>query len=174
MNERVFRVGLGTDRHRLVPDRPLMLGGVEVPYKAGEEGHSDGDALLHAITDALLGAAGLGDIGEFFPPKEPRWKGASSALLLAQAWQKVRAEGWRLENIDCAVHLEEPKLLPWRERIISSIEAILASAGGESCAGKVFVKAKTGEGLGEVGEGRAIDAQAVCLLSRLAFERNEG
>ena len=166
MSERVFRVGLGTDRHRLVPGRPLMLGGVEIPSKVGEEGFSDGDALLHAIIDALLGAAGLGDIGELFPPGNPQWKGAASALLLAEAWRRVKAEGWSLENIDCAVHLEAPKFLPWREKVISSIEAMLTNADGKSASGKVFVKAKTAEGLGDVGEGRAVDAQAVCLLSR--------
>ncbi len=164
---RVFRIGIGSDRHCLVVGRPLVLGGIVIPYQKGEEGHSDGDVLLHAVIDAALGAAGIGDIGELFPPSDPEWKGASSALLFAQAWQKVKAEGWQLENIDCVIHLEEPKLLPWRKEIISSMEAILSKADGKSALGKVFIKAKTAEGLGEVGEGNAIDAQAVCLLSKI-------
>ncbi len=171
MAERVFRVGLGTDRHKLVPGRPLVLGGVAIPSETGEDGYSDGDALLHAITDAVLGAAGIGDIGEFFPSGDPRWKGANSAALLAEAWRKVKAEGWHLENIDCTVHLEAPKFLPWRKQVISSIEAIFSNADGTSAAGKIFVKAKTGEGLGDVGEGRAIDVQTVCLLSRLCGDK---
>lgn len=166
MPERAYRIGLGTDRHRLVKGRALVLGGVEIPSEAGEDGYSDGDALLHAIIDSLLGAAGMGDVGELFPPGNPRWKGASSTILLAEAWRRVGAEGWRLENIDCTIHLEAPKLLPRRKEIIGSIEAILAGAGCESATGKVFVKAKTGEGLGDVGEGKAVDTQAICLLSR--------
>ena len=166
MAERIYRIGLGADRHRLVSGRSLMLGGVAIPSETGEEGYSDGDALLHAIIDALLGAAGLGDVGELFPPGDPQWKDVSSTTLLSEAWRRVSAEGWRIENIDCVIHLEAPKLLPWRKQIISSIEATLSAAGKKSAAGKVFVKAKTGEGLGDVGEGRAIDTQAVCLLSK--------
>ena len=168
MAERIYRIGLGTDRHRLVSGRQLVLGGVAIPSDAGEDGYSDGDALLHAIIDALLGAAALSDVGELFPPGNPQWKGAASADLLAEAWRKVSEEGWRLENIDCTVHIERPKLLPRRKEIICSIEAILSGAGCESASGRVFVKAKTGEGLGDVGEGRAVDTQAVCLLSRLS------
>ena len=170
MPEKIYRIGLGTDRHRLVKGRPLVLGGVIIPSDAGEDGHSDGDALLHAIIDALLGAAGLGDVGELFPPGDPRYKGASSAGLLDEAWRKVLAEGWSLENIDCTVHIERPKLLARRGEIIRSIEEILGRSGGASASGRVFVKAKTGEGLGDVGEGRAVDTQAVCLLSRLSRE----
>ena len=166
--EKIYRIGLGTDRHRLVKGRPLVLGGVAIPSDAGEDGHSDGDALLHAIIDALLGAAGLGDVGELFPPGDPQYRDASSAGLLAEAWRRVRAAGWSLENIDCTVHIERPKLLPRRKEIIASIEEILSGAGGESAAGRVFVKAKTGEGLGDVGEGKAVDTQAVCLLSRVS------
>ena len=167
MPEKVYRIGLGADRHRLVQGRPLVLGGVAIPSEVGEDGFSDGDALLHAIIDAVLGAAGLGDVGELFPPGNPRYKEASSAGLLAEAWRRVSEEGWRLENIDCVVHLERPKLLPHRSEIISSIEAILRQAGCKDPCGRVFVKAKTGEGLGDVGGGRAVDTQAVCLLSRL-------
>ena len=168
MAEKVYRIGLGTDRHRLVKGRPLMLGGIAIPSDVGELGYSDGDALLHAIIDALLGAAGLGDVGELFPPGDPQYKGAASADLLAEAWRMVSSAGWRLENIDCTVHIERPKLLPHRQEIIHSIEEIFSGAGGESAAGRVFVKAKTAEGLGDVGEGRAVDTQAICLLSRLA------
>lgn len=170
-----MRVGIGTDRHRLVSGRRLMLGGVHIPSETGEDGHSDGDALLHAVADALMGAAGLGDIGELFPPGDPRWKDADSADLLRTVWEKIRARGWRLENLDCVVHLEKPKLLPWRERIIGSLARILAEEPVRreaGCAGssesRVFVKAKTAEGLGDVGAGKAVDVQAVCLLSKPA------
>lgn len=165
ITEKIMRVGLGTDRHRLVPGRRLMLGGVHIPFECGEAGHSDGDALLHAVTDALLGASGSGDIGEMFPPGDARWKDADSAELLRTAWEKIKADGWILENLDCVVHLERPKLLPWREKIINSIAGIL-SLPPEDSTGRVFVKAKTAEGLGDVGEGRAVDAQVVCLLSK--------
>lgn len=154
------RVGLGYDLHRLVPGRPLVLGGVEIPFERGEDGHSDGDALLHAITDALLGAAALGDIGEFFPPDDPRWKGADSRELLRAAWDAVRARGWRLENLDCVVALQRPKFLPHRERARESIAAVLGVG-----VDRVFVKAKTGEGLGPVGEGNAVEAWANALIS---------
>ena len=104
----MIRVGLGYDLHRLVEERPLILGGIEIPFDRGEDGHSDGDALLHAITDALLGASGLGDIGEFFPPSDPRWKGADSKKLLAAAWSKVLASGWELENLDLSlIHISQ-------------------------------------------------------------------
>lgn len=157
----MIRIGLGYDLHRLVTGRSLVLGGVVIPFDKGEDGHSDGDALLHAITDALLGASGSGDIGEFFPPSDPRWKGADSRGLLASAWDAVRAKGWRLENLDCVIALERPKFLPYRKEVMESIARAL---GVES--ERVFVKAKTGEGLGAVGEGNAIEAWATCLLSR--------
>ncbi len=169
-SERVFRVGLGTDRHRLVPGRRFVLGGVEIPSETGEDGHSDGDVLLHAIADALLGAAALGDIGGLFPPGDPRWKDADSALLLAEVWRMVRRAGWQLENLDCVIHLEKPKFLPWRTEVIRSVRRILAEAGGIPEEGGVFVKAKTGEGLGEVGQGLVVEAQAVCLLSGTAAD----
>lgn len=175
--EKIMRVGFGTDRHRLVPGRRLMLGGVHIPFDSGEVGHSDGDVLLHAVTDALLGAAGAGDIGEMFPPGDGRWKDADSAVLLKTAWEKIRADGWTLENLDCVIHLEKPKLLPWRRLIIDSISGILSlpaenfpavdsGTGKDGALPRVFVKAKTAEGLGDVGEGRAVDAQVVCLLSK--------
>jgi len=157
----LIRTGLGYDFHRLVTGRPLMLGGIEIPADKGEEGHSDGDALLHAITDALLGAAALGDIGEFFPPSDPRWKGADSKKLLVAAWNRVLAAGWELENLDCVIALQTPKFLPWREKVCASIAHTLGVG-----ADRVFVKAKTGEGIGPVGTGEAIEVWANCLITR--------
>ena len=156
-----IRTGLGYDLHRLTEGRPLMLGGIEIPFEKGEDGHSDGDVLLHAITDALLGAAGLGDIGELFPPSDDRWKGADSRELLRTAWKKVSDGGWRIENIDCVVALEKPKFLPYREQVRKSIAAVLGCSE-ES----VFVKAKTGEKLGKIGRGEAVEAWVTCLISR--------
>jgi len=155
------RIGLGYDLHRLVPGRPLVLGGVTLPSPLGEDGHSDGDALLHAITDALLGASGLGDIGELFPPSDQRWKGADSRELLRSAWGRARDAGWVIENIDCVIALQEPKFLPWRERVCAEISGVLGIP-----ADRVFVKAKTGEGLAPIGTKEAVAAWAVCLLSR--------
>ena len=156
-----IRIGLGTDLHRLVAGRPLILGGVTIPFDKGEDGHSDGDALLHAITDALLGAAALGDIGSYFPPEDDKWKGADSAKLLKAAWKDVRAAGWRLENLDCVVHLQAPKFLPHRQNVRQSIAKILGVDISQ-----VFVKAKTGERVGLVGEGLVVETKAVCLLSK--------
>lgn len=155
----VFRTGLGTDTHRLVENRPLLIGGVHIPFEKGELAHSDGDVLLHAITDAVLGAAALGDIGELFPPSDDTWKGADSAFLLKAAWERVQKAGWLLENLDCVITIEKPKMLPWREAVQKRIAEIL---GCET--GRVFVKAKTAEGLGDIGEGNAVGAQCVCLL----------
>lgn len=160
-NRMTIRTGLGYDLHRLKERRPLMLGGVEIPSDKGEDGHSDGDVLLHAITDALLGAAGLSDIGELFPPSDDRWKGADSKMLLATAWQKVRAEGWKLENLDCVIALEKPKFLPFRTQVRESIASVL-----ECSPDQIFVKAKTGEKLGEIGRSEAVEVWASCLLSR--------
>ena len=157
----MIRVGLGYDIHRLVEGRKLILGGVILPFEKGEDGHSDGDALFHAITDAVLGASGLGDIGSFFPPEEPEWKDADSAKLLKTVMEKVRAAGWKIENIDCVVKLEKPKFIPYREKVIESIASAL-----EVKPEQVFVKAKTGEKLPPVGTSDAVEATAVCLLSR--------
>lgn len=156
-----IRTGLGYDLHRLVEGRPLMLGGVVIPSDRGEDGHSDGDALLHAITDALLGASGTGDIGEFFPPSDPQWKGADSRTLLSAAWDAVRAKGWRIENIDCVIALQSPKFLPWRTPVRESIARTLGIDSG-----RVFVKAKTGEGIGSVGTCEAIEVWSTCLIIR--------
>lgn len=157
----MMRTGLGYDLHRLVTGRPLMLGGIEIPHTMGEDGHSDGDALLHAIIDALLGASCLGDIGEFFPPTDMKWKGADSGVLLKTAWAKVQEAGWQLENLDCVIALEKPKFLPHRNQVRSSIAQLL---GVET--DRIFVKAKTGEGLGSVGKGEAVEVWASCLLTR--------
>lgn len=157
----MIRVGLGYDIHRLVEGRALILGGVVLPFEMGEDGHSDGDVLFHAITDAVLGASGLGDIGSFFPPEDPKWKDADSAELLKTVMEKVRAAGWQIENIDCVIKLEKPKFIPYRERVIESVALALGVKNDQ-----VFVKAKTGEKLPPVGTGDAVEASAVCLLSR--------
>ena len=157
----MIRVGLGRDIHRLVEGRKFLLGGVEIPFEKGELGHSDGDVLAHAVIDALLGAAGLGDIGELFPSGDPSWKDADSILLLKSAWDKVRSEGWRLVNLDCTVSCEEPKILPYRDNIIRSLALAL-----EAEPGRVFVKGKTNEGLGPVGAGEAVEALAACLIEK--------
>lgn len=155
-----MRTGLGYDLHRLKRGRKLMIGGVVIPFKKGEAAHSDGDVLLHAITDSLLGACGMGDIGEFFPPDDKRWKDANSAELLKSVWKKIQAQGWIIHNIDCVVIIEEPKILPYRDSICASIAEILMIKPSQ-----VFVKAKTGEGLGIIGRGKAVAAFASALIS---------
>jgi 2-C-methyl-D-erythritol 2,4-cyclodiphosphate synthase len=157
----VIRAGLGRDLHRLVRGRPFLLGGLRIESDRGELGHSDGDVLAHAVTDALLGAAALGDIGALFPPSDPRWKDADSLALLGRAWDLVRREGWELVNLDCVVSCEAPRLLPHRDAIRASLAGALG-VGPD----RVFVKGKTGEGLGPVGEGLAVEALALCLLER--------
>lgn len=157
----MIKVGLGQDLHRLVQGRPFLLGGIEIPSDRGELGHSDGDVLAHAVTDALLGAAGFGDIGELFPPSDPAWRNADSLELLRTAFDMVREQGWRLLNLDCVVTCERPKLLPYRELIRVSLARVL-----DAVPDRVFVKGKTGEGLGPLGEGLAVEALAVCLLER--------
>jgi 2-C-methyl-D-erythritol 2,4-cyclodiphosphate synthase len=155
-----MRIGQGWDIHRLVQGRRLMVGGVEIPHDKGELAHSDGDVLLHAITDAILGAAALGDIGTHFPPSEPEWKDASSADLLRRAMRLVREAGFEIHNVDCTVILERPRLGPYREAIIASIAGIL-----DAETRSVSFKAKTMEGLGDVGRGDAVEAMAVALIT---------
>ena len=157
----MIRVGLGYDKHVLKEGRKLILGGVEIPFDKGEDGHSDGDVLLHAITDALLGAAGLGDIGSYFPPEEPQWKDADSKKLLEKCWSDVREEGWHLGNLDCVIALEKPKFIPFREQVIKSIADVLGVQKNQ-----VFVKAKTGEKLGDVGTGKCVEVWCTCLLEQ--------
>ena len=154
-----FRVGEGWDTHILVPGRRLMLGGIEVPHSMGLMGHSDADALLHAITDALFGAAGLGDIGRHFPDSDPHFKGADSAVLLAEAMKRVRAAGYELGNLDATVIAQAPKLAPHIPAMCERIAAVLGVAVNQ-----VNVKAKTAEKLGPVGQGLAMEARAVVLL----------
>jgi len=154
-----FRIGEGWDVHALVPGRPLVLGGVTIPHAQGLLGHSDADALLHAITDALLGAAGLGDIGTHFPDTDERFRGADSAALLREAARRVREAGYEIGNIDSTVIAQAPKLAPHRAAMCERIAACLGV--GLSC---VNVKAKTAEKLGPVGQGLAIEARAVALI----------
>jgi len=156
-----IRVGEGWDVHALVEGRKLMLGGVEIPYEKGLLGHSDADALLHAITDALLGAAGLGDIGRHFPDTDPRFKGADSSVLLAEAAARVRAQGWQIGNVDSTIVAQAPKMAPHIPAMRERIAATLGLAPEQ-----VNVKAKTAEKLGPVGQGLSIEARAVVLLHR--------
>jgi 2-C-methyl-D-erythritol 2,4-cyclodiphosphate synthase len=156
----MLKIGLGQDVHRLVKGRRFLLGGVEIPAKRGELGHSDGDVLAHAVSDAILGAAALGDIGSLFPPSDPAWKDADSIELLKTAFGKVKESGWRLVSLDCVVCCEEPKVLPYRDVIRKSLADAL-----DVPIDMVFVKGKTGEGLGPVGKGKAVEATAVCLLA---------
>jgi 2-C-methyl-D-erythritol 2,4-cyclodiphosphate synthase/2-C-methyl-D-erythritol 4-phosphate cytidylyltransferase/2-C-methyl-D-erythritol 2,4-cyclodiphosphate synthase len=157
----VIRVGIGRDVHRLEKERRFLLAGIEIPFEKGMDGHSDGDVLAHAVADAVLGAAGLGDIGEFFPPEEACWKDADSMKLLAKVWARVKSSGWDLVNLDCVILAEQPRILPFREKIRERLAACL-DAKKET----VFVKGKTGEGIGPVGEGFAVEAEAVCLLAK--------
>jgi 2-C-methyl-D-erythritol 2,4-cyclodiphosphate synthase/2-C-methyl-D-erythritol 4-phosphate cytidylyltransferase/2-C-methyl-D-erythritol 2,4-cyclodiphosphate synthase len=155
-----YRVGLGRDLHRLVEGRRFLLAGLELPSEKGEDGWSDGDVLAHAVADSLLGSLALGDIGEFFPPLEPRYQNADSMKLLAEVWKKIKDAGWKLANLDCVVICEKPKLLPYREKIRAALAEVL-----EADIGDIFVKGKTAEGLGDIGKGNALEAEAVCLLS---------
>jgi len=157
----MFRVGQGYDVHRLVEGRPLILGGVEIPHDKGLLGHSDADALLHAITDALLGGAGLGDIGRHFPDTTEEFKGADSQVLLREAYARVRAAGWQVVNVDATLIAQAPKLAPHIDRMCACIAADLGLEQGA-----VNVKGKTNEKLGYLGRAEAIEAQAVVLLSR--------
>ena len=155
-----LRIGEGWDVHALVAGRPLILGGVTLPYDKGLLGHSDADALLHAITDALLGAAGLGDIGRHFPDTDERFRGADSAVLLAEAARRVREQGWQVVNLDSTVIAQAPKLAPHIDAMRTRIAQILVIDPSQ-----VNVKAKTAEKMGPVGEGRSIEARAVVLVS---------
>ncbi len=156
-----FRVGQGFDIHALVPGRRLVLGGVEIPFERGLLGHSDADVLLHAITDAILGAAALGDIGSQFPDTDGRHRDADSRELLKQAVDRVRADGWRIENIDATVIAERPKIAPH----VDAMRATIAACSGVEPQA-VGIKGKTMEKLGAIGRGEGIAAQAVVLLSR--------
>ena len=155
------RVGIGWDLHRLVPGRRFVLGGVVIPHSRGPLGHSDADPLLHALADAVLGAAGLGDLGDHFSPADPQWKDADSRVLLGKALEAARGAGFVPVNADCIVVLEEPRLSPFKASVRKSVAEILGLPEGA-----VSVKAKTAEGLGPVGAGEAVEAHAVVLLAR--------
>lgn len=157
-----LRIGEGWDTHALVQGRPLILGGVTIPHSHGLLGHSDADALAHAITDALLGAAALGDIGKLFPDTAAEFKGADSMVLLAEAYRRVREAGWQIVNIDSTIKAQAPKMAPH----IAAMRGRLAEVLGVDV-GQINVKAKTAEKMGPVGEGLAIEAQASCLLAGL-------
>ena len=155
-----LRIGEGWDTHALVPGRRLVLGGVEIPHQRGLLGHSDADVLLHAITDALIGAAGLGDIGRHFPDTDERFRGADSIVLLQEAARRVREAGWNVINVDSTVVAQSPKLAPYIEAMRARIAQALEIAPAQ-----VNVKAKTAEKLGPVGMGQSMEARAVVLLS---------
>lgn len=154
-----LKIGIGTDVHRLVEGRPLVLGGVTIPFERGLSGHSDADVVLHAVTDALLGAAGLPDIGELFPDTDPAFRGADSARLLSEVVERVDREGYAVSNLDLIVHAERPKLSAWKRPIAERVAELTRCP--PNC---VSVKAKTNEGLDAVGRGEAIACTAVVLL----------
>lgn len=157
------RIGFGNDVHRLAPGRKLILGGVHVPFEKGPVGHSDGDALAHAICDAILGAAALGDIGRHFPDTSPEWRNTSSLLFLQRVQELLDAAGYRIVNIDSTISLERPRLAPF----IPEMKEKLAGALGIE-PHQVSIKAKTGEGVDAVGKGEAIRADAVVIIEPLA------
>ena len=156
-----LRIGIGHDTHRLGPGGPLRLGGIDVPHDRRALGHSDADVLLHAVTDALLGAAALGDIGEMFPDTDPANSDRDSAEMLRLANDRVTAAGWKIANLDCIVHAQRPKVSPHKDAIRGRIAEILSIDRGQ-----VGLKAKTGEKVGHLGREEAIEAQCVALLAR--------
>jgi len=159
MTQFKLRVGQGIDVHRLVSGRPCIIGGVTIPHHLGLEGHSDADVLVHAVIDALLGAAGRGDIGTLFPPNDPKWKGADSIGLLKIVWQDLSTEGWIVENVDCAILAEAPKITPHIPAMKQAISGALGIGPDQ-----IGIKATTSERLGFVGRQEGILAQAVALL----------
>ena len=156
-----IRIGNGYDIHKLVTGRPLILGGIEIPHTLGLLGHSDADVLIHAIMDALLGALGMGDIGHYFPPSDPKWKGANSKILLEQVAQLIASAGWRIGNIDSTVVAEQPKLKPYLKEMRSAIARVLKIEISQ-----ISIKATTNEKLGAVGREEGICAYAVVLLTK--------
>jgi 2-C-methyl-D-erythritol 2,4-cyclodiphosphate synthase len=156
-----MRVGIGHDTHRLAEGRPLMLGGVRLEHPRGLLGHSDADVVLHAVTDALLGAAGLGDIGDAFPDTDPAYKDADSRLFLQTTLARLNQAGWRVVNVDVTIFAQEPKLGPVKARIRQRLAELLALP-----AGAVNIKAKTGENVGHIGRAEAIACQAAVLIDR--------
>jgi 2-C-methyl-D-erythritol 2,4-cyclodiphosphate synthase len=154
-----YRVGIGTDIHRIVEGRRLMLGGVYIPYPAGLAGHSDGDVVLHALVDALLGAAGMGDIGTLFPDTDPQWKDTDSKVFLYTVKEELEKKQWEVVNVDLTIHTEAPKLGPLKGQIRRCVAGLLSM--DFTC---VNVKAKTNEGLGDIGAGAAMATTAIALL----------
>ena len=170
MSQFPYRVGQGFDVHALVEGRPLVIGGVTIPYERGLLGHSDADVLLHAITDAVLGAAGLGDIGTHFPDTDPRFRGADSRVLLREAVARVRQAGWVVGNVDATVHAQAPKIGPHTKAMVANIAHDLGVAPDA-----VNVKAKTNERLGHLGRGEGIAATAVAMIARVILpDRMDG
>ncbi len=161
-----MRVGMGHDTHRLAEGRPLVLGGVRIEHPRGLVGHSDADVVLHAITDALLGAAGLGDIGDAYPDSEPAYHGSDSRVFLRETLARLNRAGWRVVNLDVTIFAQEPKLGPMKDRIRRHLAGLLGLDPGA-----VNVKAKTGEGVGHIGRAEAIGCQAVALIEGM---RDEG
>lgn len=157
-----MRVGFGYDVHRLVTDRPLIVGGVEIPHETGLAGHSDADVLLHAIADALLGAAALGDIGAHFSDADDKWAGADSQVLLARVCEIIADAGFEVKNVDATVVLERPRLRPHIDAMRDNVASCL-----DLQRGRVSVKATTNEGLGPVGQGKGAEAHAVCMVAPL-------
>jgi 2-C-methyl-D-erythritol 2,4-cyclodiphosphate synthase len=155
------RVGIGYDIHRLVAGRRLVLAGVEVPHTLGALAHSDGDVVFHAVADAMLGAAGLGDLGEHFPDTDPAWKDADSADILDRVYQMIKAAGWEVVNVDVNILLEKPKLAPHKRQMRARLYELLWTQSPSD----VNVKARTMEGLGPIGAGEAVAAQAVVMLN---------
>jgi 2-C-methyl-D-erythritol 2,4-cyclodiphosphate synthase len=159
----MIRIGTGYDVHRLVDGRKLVIGGVDIPYEKGLLGHSDADVLLHAVCDALLGAAGLGDIGKHFPDTDPRFKGISSLKLLGEVSRLLGEKGFRVNNIDATIVAERPKMAPHIPAMTANIEAAVKAGPGA-----VNVKATTTEGLGFAGKGEGMAAYAVCTIARIS------
>ena len=160
-----MRIGTGYDVHRLAEGRDLIIGGVKIPYERGLLGHSDADVLLHAIADALLGAAALGDIGKLFPDSDPKYKGADSRMLLSEVGARIRAAGYRIENVDSTIIAQAPKIASYHDEMVQNIATAL-----QIDPSRVSVKATTEEHLGFTGRGEGISAQAVCLLAAVAGE----
>jgi 2-C-methyl-D-erythritol 2,4-cyclodiphosphate synthase len=157
----MFRVGIGHDTHRLGPDRPLILGGLKIEHPRGLIGHSDADVVLHALTDALLGAAGFGDIGDAYPDTDPRYKDCDLSLFVTETLKKLSEAGWRVVNVDLTIFAQEPKLGPIKARMREHLAALLGLP-----VDAVNVKAKTGEKVGAIGRGESIGCQAAVLIEK--------
>ncbi|WP_029522311.1 2-C-methyl-D-erythritol 2,4-cyclodiphosphate synthase [Persephonella sp. KM09-Lau-8] len=157
----MYRIGIGFDIHRLEEGRKLIIGGIEIPSDIGFKAHSDGDIFFHALTDALLGAIGYGDIGQLFPDNQEKWKNADSRIFVEEACRIIREKGYEIENIDGYIVLQKPKILPYREKIIQNTAKIL-KINPE----RIFIKGKTYEKIGEIGEGTAAFAEVVVLLRK--------